>query len=209
MVGKTDFDYFTTEHATPAFEDDQEIIRTGRPIADKIERVTRKDGHVGWVITSKMPLRNDAGEIIGTFGVSKDITAIKEAEAKLEEVHRELLIASREAGMSEVATSVLHNVGNVLNSVNVSTSLVKQKVQLSKIASVARAGALLREHETDSRRAPGRRTEGNPRRTGVAGPKRRPCERDRGNATELWTVHRSQRNAARGRSRRGRPANER
>jgi PAS domain S-box-containing protein len=149
MVGKTDFDYFTTEHATPAFEDDQEIIRTGRPIADKIERVTRKDGHVGWVITSKMPLRNDAGEIIGTFGVSKDITAIKEAEAKLEEVHRELLIASREAGMSEVATSVLHNVGNVLNSVNVSTSLVKQKVQLSKIASVARAGALLREHETD------------------------------------------------------------
>ena len=96
-----------------------------------------------------MPLRNTAGEIIGTFGISKDITAIKQAEARLEEVHQELLIASREAGMTEVATNVLHNVGNVLNSVNVSTSLVMQKVRLSKIASVAKAGALLREHEPE------------------------------------------------------------
>ena len=52
--------------------------------------------------------------------MSKDITAMKEAEAELEELHRQLLQTSRQAGMAEVATSVLHNVGNVLNSVNVS-----------------------------------------------------------------------------------------
>ena len=149
MVGKTDFDYFSKEHATPAFEDEQEVVRTGRPIIDKIEREVRKDGRVTWALTTKMPLRNPTGEIVGTFGISKDITAIKQAEAKLEEVYKQLLTTSREAGMAEVATSVLHNVGNVLNSVNVSTGLVMQKVRLSKAVGIAKVAALLREHETD------------------------------------------------------------
>jgi PAS domain S-box-containing protein len=149
MVGRTDFDYFSKEHATLAFEDEQQIIRTGQPIIDKIEREVRKDGRVTWALTTKMPLRNPAGEIVGTFGISKDITAIKQAEAKLEEVYKQLLTTSREAGMAEVATSVLHNVGNVLNSVNVSTGLVMQKVRVSKAVGIAKVGALLREHEAD------------------------------------------------------------
>jgi PAS domain S-box-containing protein len=145
MIGKTDFDYFSKEHATPAFEDEQQVIRTGQPIINKIEQEVREDGHVTWALTNKMALRNAAGEIVGTFGISRDITAIKQAEAQLERVHRQLLVSSREAGMAEVATSVLHNVGNVLNSVNVSAGLVSERLRTSKIDGVARLAQLFKE----------------------------------------------------------------
>ncbi len=74
LYGKSDFDFFTEEHARPAYEDEQEIIRTDKPIIDKIEKETYTDGTVRWVSTSKMPLYNEKGEIIGTFGITKDVT---------------------------------------------------------------------------------------------------------------------------------------
>jgi C4-dicarboxylate-specific signal transduction histidine kinase len=94
-------------------------------------------------------LRKESGEIIGTFGISKDITAFKETEEKLNQAHKQLVDASRLAGMAEVATSVLHNVGNVLNSVNVSTSLIADKIRNSKVPGLAKAVALLRANENN------------------------------------------------------------
>ena len=79
-IGKSDFDFFTPEHAQPAFEDEQEIIRTGEPMVAKEEKETWPDGTVTWVVSSKMPLRQTNGEITGTFGVSHDITQRREAE---------------------------------------------------------------------------------------------------------------------------------
>ncbi len=150
LVSKSDFDFFTEEHARPAFEDEQKIIRTGQPMIGRIERESWKDGRgESWVLTTKMPLRDKAGEIIGTFGISKDITPIKEAEARLEAIHRELVDASRRAGMAEVATSVLHNVGNVLNSVNVSTILILETLRKSKLHNLGRLAAMIREHQGD------------------------------------------------------------
>lgn len=149
ILGKNDFDFFDEEHARPAFEDEQQIIRTGNPVIGKIEKEVRKDGRLAWVLTSKMPLRNKAGAIIGTFGISKDITAIKEAEGKLEEVHRQLLTTSRMAGMAEVATSVLHNVGNVLNSVNISSNLIAEKMRNSRVSNLAKAAALMQAQAGD------------------------------------------------------------
>ena len=148
-IGKRDFDFFGEEHARPAFEDEQEIIRTGKPIIGKTEKEIWLDGRVTWALTSKMPLRDDHGKIVGTFGISKDITAFKEAEATVEELHKQLLQTSRQAGMAEVATSVLHNVGNVLNSVNVSASLLLDSTKKSNVAYLAKAVALLNEHSAD------------------------------------------------------------
>ncbi len=83
------------------------------------------------------------------YAYGRDITERKRAEAERETLHRQLLDISRQAGMAEVATSVLHNVGNVLNSVNVSATLVLDEVRDSKVAIVAQMSALLREHEKD------------------------------------------------------------
>ena len=72
-VGKTDFDYFSEEHARQAYQDEQEIIQTGKPIT-KEEKETWPDQPDTWVSTTKMPLRDERGEIVGTFGISHDIT---------------------------------------------------------------------------------------------------------------------------------------
>jgi PAS domain S-box-containing protein len=84
VVGKTDFDFFTDEHARPAYEDEQRIVRTGEPMLGLEEKETWPDGSVSWVSTSKLPLRDETGKTVGTFGVSRDITARKQAEVALE-----------------------------------------------------------------------------------------------------------------------------
>jgi two-component system, sensor histidine kinase and response regulator len=73
-VGKSDFDFFTAEHAQPAYDDEQEIIRSGNPLIGKEERETWPDGHVTWVSTTKLPMRDEGGQTIGIVGISRDIT---------------------------------------------------------------------------------------------------------------------------------------
>jgi hypothetical protein len=75
LPGMTDFDFFTYEHAFAAFNDEKEIIRTGKPIIGKVQKETFKGRPDAWVSTTKMPLRGDGGRIIGTFGISRVITA--------------------------------------------------------------------------------------------------------------------------------------
>lgn len=79
-VGQTDFDMFTPEHARPAFEDEQRIIRSGQPLVGKVEKETMPNGELTWVLTSKVPRRDRLGRVVGTFGVSKDITELKVME---------------------------------------------------------------------------------------------------------------------------------
>jgi rsbT co-antagonist protein RsbR len=85
-IGKSDFDFFPEEQARPKYEQEQEIIRTGDPILDLEE----PDGVGHWALTTKMPLRDENGEIIGTFGISRDITAMKEAQVLLERAYAEV-----------------------------------------------------------------------------------------------------------------------
>src|SRR5580692_9128081 len=83
-VGRTDFDFFTDEHAAQALGDEQEIIRTGQPLVNVEEKETLANGEFRWVSTTKLPLRDRQGNIVGTFGISRDITDRKKTEAQLQ-----------------------------------------------------------------------------------------------------------------------------
>ena len=89
-VGKTDFDFFTKDHAKPAYEDEQRVIKSGRPLVNIEEKETWPDGRETWVSTTKVPLRDNHARIIGTFGVSRDITSRKQAEQQLKKTNEEL-----------------------------------------------------------------------------------------------------------------------
>ncbi len=73
LIGKTDYDYFSKDHAIQAFNDEQEIIRTGKPLLGIIEQETWKDNYVSYVVTSKYPLYDHDGNIIGTWGHSVNV----------------------------------------------------------------------------------------------------------------------------------------
>lgn len=90
VIGKTDFDYFTTELAQAAFDDEQQIMLTQTPIIGKVEKKLLLDGRTGWALVSKIPLRDIAGNIVGTCGISKDITALKLTEEALQTANANL-----------------------------------------------------------------------------------------------------------------------
>ena len=87
-VHKTDFDFFTREHAQQAYRDEQNVIESGKPIEGKQEKETWPDEQDTWVSTTKVPIRDRDGRIIGTCGISRDITeyyraqqAVRDSEA--------------------------------------------------------------------------------------------------------------------------------
>ncbi len=84
LIGKTDFDFFTPPHAEEAYADEQRIMETGEAIVSKVERETWPDGRTSWVLTTKVPFRDEKGKITGIVGISKDITELKEKEEALE-----------------------------------------------------------------------------------------------------------------------------
>ena len=147
-IGKSDFDLFPSEIAAKFVADDQQVIQ-GQPIINREEFFLDQAGQKHWLLTCKLPLRDQDGKIVGLIGIGRNITERKQSEEKLEALHKQMLALARQAGMAETATSVLHNVGNVLNSVNVSATLLRDGIQKSKIASLAKLTALLDEHTAD------------------------------------------------------------
>jgi len=82
-VGKTDFDFFTEKHARQTYEDERRVMRTGEALVGIEEWKPWPDGRETWVSTTKVPLRDPDGNIVGTFGISRDITDRKRAEQAL------------------------------------------------------------------------------------------------------------------------------
>ena len=82
-IDRTDVDFFTADHASQAREDELRIMRTGESIVGRIERVTWRDREATWCSTTKLPLRNADQKIVGTFGLSRDITSLIRAEEAL------------------------------------------------------------------------------------------------------------------------------
>jgi diguanylate cyclase (GGDEF)-like protein len=83
VLGETDFDIFSSPHAVAAFEDEQRVIATGEPMLAKLERETFEDRPDVWVSTTKLPLLDDQHNIVGTWGISRNVTAQVEAERAL------------------------------------------------------------------------------------------------------------------------------
>ncbi|NSW76621.1 MAG: PAS domain S-box protein [Candidatus Atribacteria bacterium] len=92
ILGKTDFDFFSTPHAEEAFTDEQRIMESGIPIVGKEEKETWPDGSINWVSTSKIPWKDTTGEVIGIIGISRDITPLVVQRRKLEENERFLTV---------------------------------------------------------------------------------------------------------------------
>lgn len=149
LIGKSDFDFSSAEHAQATFEDEQRIVATGQGLVDRLEKEMCQDGKLVWTLTTKMPLRDRTGKIVGIFGISKDVTDSVNTEKALEAANQQLLDATRQAGMAEVATGVLHNVGNVLTSINVTANLLSDRLRDSKVSSLFKVCALLKENAAD------------------------------------------------------------
>ena len=90
IVGKTDFDVFSLDHATAAYADEQRIIETGEPVVGKLERIRRADGRSIWVTATKVPLRDRPGRIIGTVGITRDVEEQVRVQDELEKQRRML-----------------------------------------------------------------------------------------------------------------------
>ncbi len=107
VPGKTDYDCcWPTVDAEKYRADDREVIDRGEPKLHMVETETQPDGHVDWVETSKVPLRDDEGRVVGVVGVYEEISArMREAQALVSE--REALIRAQQALLSELSTPLL------------------------------------------------------------------------------------------------------
>jgi PAS domain S-box-containing protein len=136
-VGKTDFDYFTPQYAKDAYNNEQTIVKTGKPIVYKVERIRRADGQFIWVSATKVPIKNPHGIIIGIVGISRDVTELIEMQKKLEshterleelvkERTAELANTGRLAAIGETATMVGHDLRNPLQTIIGTLYLMKE-----------------------------------------------------------------------------------
>jgi len=148
-IGKTDFDFFSSEHAEQACADEQEVIESGRIMA-AWEKETWPDGRETWVSTTKAPLRDKKGRIVGTFGISRDITdrkraeeqareaqeallaeqlhAREHAEAELAKIRDELVRTTRLVAIGQMSASIAHDLRNPLGTIRNATYYLRRRL---------------------------------------------------------------------------------
>jgi PAS domain S-box-containing protein len=159
LVGKRDSDIHSAEVAAKVVENDRRVLATGASI--EFEEHVPIHGELRIFLSSKFPLRGTEGNITAICGISTDITDRKRAESalqrlneelehrvaerteQLQSAHRELLERARHAGMAEIATSILHNLGNALTSITVSSTVLRDRIKVLPVGSLGRVAALL------------------------------------------------------------------
>jgi len=141
LLGKTLHDAFSKEQADQFLEYIHRALAEGK--THKVEYSLWLNGAQVWFEGKVSPMSTDE-----VLWVARDVTERKYSEARLLEAHRQLVDASWQAGMAEVATAVLHNVGNVLNSVNVSAALMADAIQNSRLPGLAKAIDMMNEQSS-------------------------------------------------------------
>jgi PAS domain S-box-containing protein len=103
IVGKTDFDLYPRELAASYYEDERAVIRSGEPLLNREERTLDPEGKTRWLLTTKVPLRDDHGKVIGIVGIGRDITERKEMQEQLKQysTHLEELVKERSGKLAE------------------------------------------------------------------------------------------------------------
>ena len=127
-IGKTDFDFFTREHASDAFKDEQKILKNGKPLIGKIEKIRLANGEFRWVSATKIPLVIN-GDIAGIVGISRDITEITEISNELKQKNKQLDIALAKAesatrAKSNFLANMSHEIRTPMNGVIGMTNLL-------------------------------------------------------------------------------------
>lgn len=129
LTGMTDFDLYTNEHAQEAYETEQQIIKTGKPIIDHEEKETYEEDLVRWVSSSKFPLKDSEGTIVGTFGISRDITSIKLAEQERREMEHQMHLSQKLESVGRLASGVAHEINTPAQFITDNTHFMKRSIQ--------------------------------------------------------------------------------
>jgi|GEM_PF-2041356 len=153
LIGKTDAEFLPAKHARQTLADEQEIIRTGQPKVAYEEYFIWPDGHEHWSLTTKLPLRDAGGQIIGICGISSDITKRKQAEGELRDSKRQLeekveelrlaqhqiLLQEKLRGLGQMASGIAHDFNNALSPIlGFSEFLLKHPEKLADHAQVTK-----------------------------------------------------------------------
>gem|GEM_PF-1044286 len=146
IIGRIDYDLCTPELAVKLRADDQRVLTTAH-VMEQEHVVQRGSGQKRFLHCKRVPLFDREGKAVGIQVLFWDMTRFRETEDKLKEAQRELVETSRLAGIAEMATGVLHNIGNALNSVNTSASVVAEAIRGLKLGGLVRVAELLRDQK--------------------------------------------------------------
>jgi len=127
IVGKTDFDFFPKKRAEIMAEDDMYVIKSGKPIIDKVERATRPDGIDNYVSTTKIPMRDERGKVIGLIGITRDITR----RMQFDRLKKEKIRTEKKLEILETLNSLKSEfISTVSHELRTPLAIIKQLVML-------------------------------------------------------------------------------
>ncbi len=132
VLGKTDSELFPRDLAERYYADDRVVLESGEPMLDHEERLVRPDGEERWLLTSKLPLRDSVGRVVGLVGIGRDITERKQAQAEREQLLAQVQEQERLATVGRLAAGIAHDFNNIMATIILYAQMMVQSEALSK-----------------------------------------------------------------------------